>query len=135
MEYEGNKCFLLASKNYEFALNILETEKHYDWVVIILFYSALMFAKTLFEIRSWETPQAHQDKYDNGGSIVRIGMNSAVMQKVGKDVGYDYITLYKASRKYRYFPNDALNIDKTAIKQYIFYFKRFKTKIIQELNK
>lgn len=93
-----------------------------------------MYSRALFEFWYLDIPDTHRTKYDKNGNIIKLGWNQAIGDKLGKDVRYDYDNLYRASRKFRYDPVKAIDLDRKTTFGYIIFYKRLKENIIERLN-
>jgi len=124
MEYKTNNSFILAERNLELGRQLLREKQYYNWVVVILYYSAYMYAKTLFVLNSWTEPTTHD------------AWRREINNKVDENIGYDFGALYLGSRKCRYNPAEALNLNKNkkALGEYIEYFKSIRERIVSELE-
>lgn len=129
MNYQQKSSYILAKHNLELARGLLKNKKYYDWIVTVLYYSALMLTQALYEMRSWPVPKTHK----TSGDI--IGWNQSIGDRISKKAKYNFDTLCRASQRYRYDPDEALNLDYGAVQQYVLFYKDFTAEIRIELVK
>lgn len=124
MGYKTNNSFILAERNLKLARQLLKEGQHYNWVVVILYYSAYMYAKTLFILNDWAEPTTHD------------AWRREINNKVDENIGYDFGALYSGSWKCRYNPIEALDLNKNkkALGEYIEYFRSIRKRIVSELE-
>lgn len=128
MNYQQKTSYRLAKHNLELARGLLKNKKYHDWTVTALYYSALMLAQTLYEIRSWPIPKTHKSVGD------KIGWNQSIGDLIGKKAKFNFDTLCRASQKYRYDPGEALNLDYPSLQQYIKFYREFTSIVVPELK-
>lgn len=129
MSYHRKQSYILAKQNLSLAQGLIQNKKYYDWVVTVLYYSALMFARTLYEVRSWPIPTQHRTSKD------QIGWNQSIGDRIDINAKANFDTLCRASQRFRYLPNEALSLKITSVNQYLRFYAGFVRKIIEELGK
>ena len=130
----NNECFQLAERNSNLARWLYECERdNYDWVVTILFYSALMYARTWLELKKLVPPRRHVS-YMKSGKILSKGWDDTILEEFGNDANIEYSLLYNASRRCRYDPKEAMNMTKDTTTGYIKSFEKFRTAVVAKLT-
>lgn len=128
MNYQNKQSYILAKQNLSLAKGLLYNKKYYDWVVTALYYSALMCAKTLYEVRAWPIPTQHRTTKN------KIGWNQSIGNRLNDDVKINFDALSRASQRFRYIPNEALSLNYSAIEKYLGFYKDFVKKVVEELK-
>ena len=111
-----NSTLTLATENFDLSYELFRQQK-YNWATILLYYSALMFAKTCFTKNSWRHPGTHD------------AWMREIENHIDLDTRMNYQLLYGASRKNRYNPTISLKTNKQNYLEYLQFFNDYKSAI------
>ncbi len=122
MTLQEMPSYILAKENYDLSKELSRKQK-YNWATVILYYSAIMFAKTVFIKKGWlPLPQTHD-------AWIR-----EIKNKLSEDASYNYQVLRIASHKSRYNAKFSLNINKNNYKEYYTYYVEYKKEILSAIK-
>lgn len=118
----------VANSNLNLAKKLFKENNYYDWVVVILFYSACALITAICNIEDVPVPREHKGRWDKQQKIYIEGMLDKARRYLSKKPYESYSALLVYSQLLRYEPKIILDFQNdpntpTTIKKIFSSFK------------
>lgn len=99
----------VARRNLELAKRLYKEGDYYDWVIVVLFYSACLLIISICYIKGDVVPHKHKGRYNKETKTYEIGMLDQSKKYLNSIAHDNYSALLVLSQLLRYDPEIILN--------------------------